>query len=195
MRVHLIHGIHTEVVSPVQELVPLLVAAGFEVAYPDYGFIFGVETRIVNPIIRGSLLPYVDKGDVLIGHSNGCAVAYDIMQSSKDPIKGAIFINAALEPHVDRPQGVDFIDVYFNPGDETTIAAQIAQRLGIVDPVWGEMGHSGYSGNDPAITSINCGKTAGMPIVDGHSEFFLPANLKAWGPFLVSRLVKATKGA
>jgi hypothetical protein len=187
-RVHLIHGIHTERVSPVQELIPLLVAAGFEVAYPDYGFIFGIETRIVNPVIRGSLMPYIGAEDVLIGHSNGCAIIYDLLAGGA-PASRIAFINAALDSIISIPSGVKHIDVYYNPGDEITRAAQIACRLGITDPIWGEMGHSGYTGMDKArVTNFNCGATQNYPVVDGHSEFFLPANLKVWGPFLVNRL-------
>lgn len=187
-RVHLLHGIHAERVSPVQELIPLLSAAGFEVAYPDYGFIFGVETKIVNPIILGAMLPYIGKGDVLIGHSNGCAIGYDLLTATL--AVGAIFINAALEQNIERPPGAQFIDVYYNAGDRITEAALIAQRLGIVDPVWGEMGHAGYIGADTKIRNIDCGNTPGMPSVAGHSAFFLPANLAAWGPFLVKRLAE-----
>jgi hypothetical protein len=187
-RVHLLHGIHTERVSPVQEMIPLLTAAGFEVVYPDYGFIFGVETRIVNPIIRGSLFPYVGKGDVMIGHSNGCAIIYDLLAAGA-PASRIAFINPALESIVSFPSSLDSVDVYYNPGDEETRAAEIARRLGIVDPVWGEMGHSGYQGlNKDTVTNFNCGATPNYPVVDGHSEFFLPANLKVWGPFLVNRL-------
>lgn len=187
MRVHLIHGIHTEGPSPVENLIPYLVTEGFETFYPDYGFILGVETRIVNPIIRGALMPYIGSQDVIIGHSNGCAVAYDLMCAGQK-LSGAVLVNAALEQTITRPAGVPFIDVYFNPGDEITEAAKIAEQLGIVDPVWGEMGHAGYNGLDSSIHNINCATTPGMPTVLGHSAFFDPINITAWGPFLAKRL-------
>jgi hypothetical protein len=189
LRVHLVHGIHTEGATPIKGLVPFLVSAGFDVAYPDYGFILGIETRIVNPIIRGALLPYIANGDVLIGHSNGCAIAYDLLNAGA-PACAAVFVNAALEQTITRPAGVRFIDVYFNRGDEITEAAKLAEQLGIVDPVWGEMGHAGYSGNDPQIRNIDCGSGIyGLPLVAGHSEFFDPLNLAAWGPYLAHRLL------
>lgn len=187
MRIHLIHGIHTGAVSTVQDLIPYLKAEGLDVAYPDYGWIFGVETRFLNPTIRGALFPYVDRGDVLIGHSNGAAIAYDLMNAGA-PIAGAVFINAALEPRITRAAGVEWIDVYYNPSDDLTLAAEIAEKLHIVDPVWGEMGHSGYKGVDPLIASYNCGATTGLPVVKGHSDFFTTANLTAWGPVLAKRL-------
>jgi len=188
MRLHFLHGIHTESVSVVQGLIPYLRAAGFQVCYPDYGFILGIETRIVNPIICGSLLPYIEEGDILIGHSNGAAVCYDLMCRGA-PAVGGVFINAALERNMIRAPFVKFIDVYYNSGDTITEAAQIAERLGITDPAWGEMGHAGYSGADTSITNVNCGATAGMPVVCGHSAFFEAPNLSKWGPYLAQRLV------
>jgi hypothetical protein len=182
--VHVIHGIHTEGVSPVQGLIPYLSGV---VKYPDYGYILGIESRIVNPLIVGSLQPYINPDDVIIGHSNGCAIAYDLMTQGVK-VAGAIFINAALETNIVRPAGCPWIRVYFNSGDQITEAAQIAARLGIVDAVWGEMGHAGYSGKDPMVTNVNCGATTGMPVVSGHSDFFSPINLKPWGTYLASDL-------
>ena len=190
MRVHLIHGIHSGGPSPVQGLIPYLKAGGFDVVYPDYGWIAGLETRLVNPIIVGSLLPYIEPGDVLIGHSNGCAIAYDLVNAGA-PAVGCLFINAALEQAIVRPRQVSFIRVYFNAGDEITEAAKFAEQLGLTDPVWGEMGHGGYIGSDPQIQNRDCGATAGMPTVIGHSDFFAQARLSSWGPYLTKDLTEA----
>jgi len=184
--IHLIHGIHTEGTSLVEGLIPFL--SKWEVKYPDYGYILGLETRLVNPIIVGALMPYIGPKDIIIGHSNGCAIAYDLMRQGV-VVAGAIFINAALEQKITRPAGCPWIRVYFNPGDQITEAAQIAQRLGIVDPVWGEMGHGGYEGSDPLITNVDCGATPLLPKVSGHSDFFAPhTNLPSWGVYLASDL-------
>lgn len=185
--IHLIHGIHTEPTSPVKALIPYLKAAGFEVAYPEYGYELALETRIVNPMLIGTLLPYIAPGDVLIGHSNGCAIAYALMQLGA-PVSGAVLINGALETTIVRPGTCQWIDVYYNAGDDLTIAARIAADIGIVAPIWGELGHSGYAGNDPEICDFNCGASQAMPVVSGHSDLFTPSKLGAWGPFLVGRL-------
>lgn len=183
--IHLIHGIHTQGASPVQGLIPYLCAAGFEVRYPDYGWIAGVETKIANPIICGTLLPYIAPDDILIGHSNGCAIAYGLMQRGAK-VAGAVFINGALEQSISPL--APWIEVYFNPGDDVTEAAKIGAAIGVTDKVWGQLGHAGYDGKDPAITNINCGSTPGMPAVSGHSDFFTPGKLAAWAPFLVQRI-------
>lgn len=186
--IHLIHGIHTEGVSLVEGLIPYLIP--YEVMYPDYGYIFGLETRIINPIIVGTLQPYISPNDIIIGHSNGCAIAYDLMRRGTK-VAGAIFINAALEQNIVRPATCPWIVVYSNRGDEITEAAQLAQRLGIVDPVWGEMGHAGYNGTDKNIFNVFCDTAPSMPKVCGHSLFFDPhVNLPKWGPYLVDDLKK-----
>lgn len=174
--IHLIHGIHTGGPSPIEGLIPYL--SPLAVSYPDYGWIAGVETRIANPIIVGCLKPYIKSDDYLICHSNGCAIAYDLMNQGVR-IKGAVFINAALERSIIRPPWVPFIHVIYNPGDEITKAAMIGAKLGLVDPVWGEMGHAGYSGTDKNISSTNAG-----PLVSGHSDLFTPEHLVTWGPFV-----------
>jgi pimeloyl-ACP methyl ester carboxylesterase len=193
VKIILIHGIHTEGVSLVEGMIPYL--SEWTVKYPDYGYILGLETRIVNPIIVGALQAFVDPDDILIGHSNGCAIAYDLMRSGAK-VAGAIFINAALENNIARPAGCPWIHVYYNPGDQITEAAQIAARLGITDPVWGEMGHTGYIGTDKFIPSTNCGATPPLPAVVGHSDFFSPhTNLAGWSTYLANDLRIRLKAA
>jgi hypothetical protein len=184
VKIILIHGIHTEGVSLVEGMIPYL--SQWEVKYPDYGYILGVESRIVNPLIVGSIQPFVDPDDILIGHSNGCAIAYEIMRLGAK-VAGAVFINAALQSNISRPATCPWLHVYYNPGDQITEAAQIAARLGIVDPIWGEMGHSGYSGTDKNIISTNCGATPPLPSVSGHSDFFSPhTNLAGWSTYVAN---------
>jgi hypothetical protein len=158
-----------------------------EVTYPDYGYELAIETRVINGMIEGTLLPYIKPGDVLIGHSNGCAIAYHLMLLGA-PAEGAVFINGALETAIGRPGSCEWIDVYWNAGDDITEIAEIGADLHLYDSIWGELGHSGYIGFDPKITNINCGATAGLPAVSGHSDFFTPDKLKVWGPYLANRL-------
>lgn len=187
MKIHVIHGIHTEPDSPVKGLLPLLRDQGFHVCYPEYGYELALETRMINPIVEGVLKPYVYPDDFLIGHSNGCAIAYHLLKQGL-VVRGAVFINGALEQAIERPVTCGFIDVYFNSGDRITEVAKLGEKVGIVDDVWGELGHGGYQGNDPWITNFDCGQTVGMPIVQGHSDFFTQAKLDKWGRFLAQRL-------
>ena len=185
--IHLIHGIRTGGTSPLEGLIPFL--TGFEVAYPDYGYIFGLETAFVNSPIVGTLQPYIKPRDILIGHSNGCAIAYELMQRLPQ-IGGAVLINAALEQQIARPPGCPWIDVYFNEGDVITELAKLGAQIGITDSEWGDMGHGGYIGTDPRIRNFDCANTPLLPVVLGHSDFFSPLKLAAWGPYLVDRILE-----
>ena len=182
MTVHLIHGIHTAGPGTLKGFPALLKDSKF----PDYGYIYGVDTKRMNPAIVGTLQPYVAKDDYLICHSNGCAIGYDLMLRGI-PIAGAIFINAALRQNIVRPPNCPWIDVYFNEGDVITEAAQIGAALGLTDPVWGLMGHAGYQGEDPNIVDIDCGHTPDMPVLSGHSDFGTPEKFAKWGPYALAR--------
>lgn len=186
-----LHGIRTEPTSPVKGLVSYLEAAGFDVRYPDYGYEMELETRLINPMIVGAILPYIGAGDLLVGHSNGCALCYDLLNAGA-PAVGAVFINGALETNFVVPPQLKWCDVYWNSGDEVTELAKAGAEIGIVASDWGELGHAGYSGTDLRVTNIDCGSTPGLPAVWGHSDFFTPAKLSQWGPYLAHRIRAAT---
>ena len=186
MRVHIVHGILDSVgTSGLLRLIPYLKAAGFMVCSPDYGLITAAETRLANPIIVRTLAPYIEPGDVYVGHSNGCAIGYDLVQAGA-PFAGLVLINAALRQDITLPAAM-WADVYYNQDDDATVAAVLAAQLGLVDPVWGEMGHGGYLGVHPKVCNINCSKPPqGLPVVSGHSDIF--NKLDQWGPFIVRRI-------
>ena len=196
MRIHVIHGIHTTQGSAaVQELAPYLEQPVYTVAHPNYGYILAAETRRMNPAVVSMLAPYIEGGDVLVGHSNGCAIIYamldTLINAGKTP-RGLVLINGALDRKITLPDDIEWCDVYFNAGDTITEVAKIAAWLGTAPRAWGEMGHAGYAGADPRIKNFDCGNTPGMPKVAGHSALFEPANLPAWGKFIGERITLLT---
>ena len=189
MKIHLVHGIHNAGLSiACYRLVPFLAALGIPVKFPDYGFILGLESQRINPAIVGAILPYVEPGDIMVGHSNGCAIIAELAQRGA-PMAGAVFINGALKDDITIPPQLDWVEVFYNNGDDITEVAKIAAVVYLVDQSWGEMGHHGYAGKDPRVTAnIDCGNRAGLPAVSGHSEIFDEANIAAWGPFIAERI-------
>lgn len=194
MRIHVVHGILSPVgTSGLLGLVPFLQAAGFECRVPDYGLITASETRIVNPLIWRSIRPYIEPGDLFIGHSNGCAIGYELAQDGA-PFAGAVFINAALRRDA-APSAPIWLDTYYNAGDLATVAAVASAAAGFSDCVWGDMGHAGPTEYDPTgrIVGVNCGPDVwtneyALPPVSGHSDIFTPMKLAAWGPYIVKRI-------
>jgi pimeloyl-ACP methyl ester carboxylesterase len=201
MRVHFVHGILDPVgTAGLLKLVPFFQQAGFDCRVPDYGLITAVETRIANPIIVRTLKPYIGPDDIYIGHSNGCAIAYDLIRGERVKVAGLVLINAALKRDIELPEPT-WADVYHNAGDEATVAAVAAARLGLADSVWGDMGHSGYEGTNARITNIDCGRSAlayaagvtALPPVSGHSDLFTAGKIEAWGPYILQRVLSWLK--
>lgn len=191
MRIHFVHGILDPVgTAGLLKLVPYFQEAGFDCRIPDYGLITAVETRVANPIIVRTLRPYIEPGDVYIGHSNGCAIAYDLVRGESARPAGLVLINAALERDIRLPAPM-WADVYYNSGDEATVAAVAAARLGLSDPVWGDMGHSGAL-HDPegCIISVDCGAPPreGLSVISGHSDIFTDGKVEAWARFILERV-------
>ena len=187
MRVHVVHGILDRVgAAGLLKLVPYLQQAGFECRVPDYGLITAAETRIANPLIWRSLLPYIERGDVFVGHSNGCAIGYHLAQAGA-PFAGLVLINAALRRDIELSAGM-WADVYYNAGDEATVAAVASAAVGLSDPIWGDMGHAGCS--NLRARNIDCGLTRpDIPPVSGHSAIFESPRIEAWAPYIVGRLL------
>jgi hypothetical protein len=103
-------------------------------------------------------------------------------------LSGVVFINAALKRDITVP-ALTWADVYYNAGDEAAVAAVAAARLGLSDPVWGDMGHAGYHGLNHQVTNIDCGQARdGLPAVSGHSDIFSQGKIEFWGPFVVQRI-------
>lgn len=200
-RVHVVHGILDPVgKAGLLKLVPYLQQAGFDVRVPDYGLITAMETRIANPLIVRTLLPYLEPGDLYVGHSNGCAIGYDLITAGARPA-GVVFINAALKRNIELP-GAMWADVYYNAGDDATVAAVASAALGLSDPVWGDMGHAGPAKFDPSgrIAGIDCGFSGAyqglpgdLPKVSGHSDIFTPGKVEAWGPYITKRVLAHLK--
>lgn len=190
-RVHFVHGILDPLgTSWLLNLVPYFKAAGFDCRVPDYGLITAVETRIVNPLIERALKPYMEPGDIYVGHSNGCAIGYDLMRGGCQ-FAAVAFINAALERQILVTPPTKLF-VYFNQGDLATEAAVIGESLGLVSPVWGEMGHSGYEGTSRLVTNVNCSTPPdGLPLLFGHSDMGTPGKLARWAPRVLADIQSA----
>ncbi len=100
MKIHLIHGIHSGGLNDqAHRLLPYLERIGLPVVFPDYGYILGIESKRINPIVVGSILPYIEPGDVMVGHSNGCAIIARLAALGA-PMAGAVLVNAALASHM-----------------------------------------------------------------------------------------------
>lgn len=197
MKIHLLHGIHTSSHSRRLEAMREHIERGaqIETVYHEYGDILGIQTRWKNPGIAKALLPQIGVGDVLVGHSNGCAIWIRALQIGA-PALGLVCLNGALEDDLALPLQLRWMHVYFNGHDDVVPLTNfpVLRRIAF-DPLWGDMGRVGYRGSDPRVRQWDCDRTDDtMPDLEGHSAIIDPANSKAWGEFIGEQIVGAEGG-
>jgi hypothetical protein len=112
----------------------------------------------------------VNGGDIGIGHSNGCPILV------KAAMQGAnfhtlILINAALDKNVDFPANIKNIIVIHNHDDDPVVFAKWMRRIMFLhdDFLWGEMGNTGYVGDDSRVINFELFKD--------HSKAFNDKNI------------------
>lgn len=197
-RIHLIHGIHTdEKDDTVAKLAPYLwETTGIPVVYHRYGYALAITSRFLNPGRAKKIAKDVGPHDILVGHSNGCTLAWMIATEYYKKVHGmafinptftggAVLINPALDSDKEFPEGMAFVHVYYNEDD----GAVPWSKLLWAHP-WGDMGQVGYEGSNPIVKNFDCKRVDGMPQVRGHSAIFEDKNLQAWGPFIGQQIQK-----
>lgn len=180
MKVHLIHGIHTsQPGGTVAKLKPFFEGAGYEVVVHNYGYAHALTARFINPFRAIWLATKIEDGDVVVGHSNGCTLAWMISNKYRNNL-GLVYINPALDDDAESYNS-KWVNVYFNKGDEVVHWS----KLLFAHP-WGEMGRVGYTGlENDEVLNVDCGVT-GAWAVHGHSDLFSDYNIVYWGPRIVN---------
>ena len=172
MKCHLVHGYNIKDggAKTIDKRIPQLNYDEISVVQHDYGKlnIRGVLRR--NKRIAAKIKPQLSSGDVAIGHSNGCAILVKALQKGA-VIDKLILINPALDKHFEFPAGVNEIHVFHNKYDKAVVAAKWLRKLVFWRNtfLWGEMGNTGYKGNDNRVTNHVLAK--------GHSAVFNNRNI------------------
>ena len=139
--VRLVHGFNVpdNGTNTIDRLVPALKAKGYDVdsTGADYGWSGLLLTWLFNEARADKLVDLFRKGDILIGHSNGCAIIARAIDAGM-PVQHVIFIHPALDNDWEPPKysAVERIDVYYSENDEPT---KWAARIPCV--LWGRYGH------------------------------------------------------
>jgi len=129
----------------------------------DYGY-FGLwGVRFFNKSIAKTIAGMTPPHSIGVGHSNGCAILTRAAEYGAK-FDRLILINPALEkdrqfaPHLKR------IDIFHNLSDTT-----VSVSKWLPFHVWGEMGRTGYQGNDQRVFNHETGELFGAT---GHSGVF-----------------------
>lgn len=152
----------------VDKLVPLL---NGRVQQADYGW-FGLSSVLLhNDKIAQMITGMATPDSVGIGHSNGCALLVKAAQNGTR-FKRLILINPALQDDIEIPSTVGKVYVLHNKFD---LPVKAARLLNWFVPgrnfLWGQMGNSGYQGDDPRVVNLNL-----SDYVNGHSAVFSARN-------------------
>lgn len=134
------------------KLVLKVQAEGVTVIEHKYGHLNLLGVLRKNNAIAAKIVPQLKPEDVVWGHSNGGAVAVKCLQQGAI-IDKLILINAALDKHFEFPEGVNEIHVFHSKNDKTVILAKWFRKLVFWRNtfLWGEMGNTGYKGNDKRV--------------------------------------------
>lgn len=154
---HLVHGFNVRDggKDTIDTLIPFLKTLNLNTVEHNYGHFNIVDVIRKNDVVASRVKNKVIDGDIGIGHSNGCAILV------KSAIQGACFktlilINPALDKKFEFPPNIEKIHVIHNSYDKPVVAAKWLRRLVFWRNsfLWGEMGNTGYKGNDPRVNNI-----------------------------------------
>lgn len=165
------------------KLAPYLEAEGIEARPFRYGFLGLAGVRLFDDKIARMLCDAADRGDMFIGHSNGCCVGHIAAQLGAK-FAAMCYVNPALDRDAPLAKQVPHLDVWHSPSD---VPVRIARF--IPGSRWGDMGAVGYRGVfDRRIRNFN--KQYDFPVSSsGHSDVFSARTLEYFGPKIVSELL------
>lgn len=148
-----------------------------------YGWRGILGVRFGNPALSRLLADMSDTGDIVVAHSNGCAIAH--VAAHRGAAFGAmVYINPALDRDAPLAAQIPALHVWHSPSDRPVAIAKWLPWH-----TWGDMGAVGYRGpRDLRITNFN--KERGFPVSSrAHSDVFEEAQLSYFGPLIASHIL------
>jgi len=170
MGVKLVHGIRSlnKGRATMRGLRDVLRARGRDAQIVAYGYVLVPlsNSRAINAVQEA-----VKPGDVVVGYSNGAWAAVQAAEMGSQ-IRHLVLVSPALHKSHAFPEHIDRIDVLFDPDDTPVLLARWWRKFTRIFPWrwrkphgWGEMGRTGYVGNDPRVHNHR------LPKGTGHGWF------------------------
>jgi hypothetical protein len=185
IKCHLVHGFNIKDggSETIDRLIPHLDNKKLVVVQHDYGHlrIRGVLRK--NKVIAAKIKNHLGKHDVAIGHSNGCAILVKSLQQG-GILDKLILINPALDKRFEFPDSVNEVHVFHNKHDKAVVMAKWLRKLVFWRNsfLWGEMGNTGYKGDDKRVTNHVLAK--------GHSAVFNNKNINEFS-VMITDIIKS----
>lgn len=182
--------------ATVGKLRPFFGTLGVPYVMVSYGWLGLIRTRLKNKRIARRVAQAAKAAKaggsrvIVVGHSNGCAIAHLAARLYGAPIDVAVYINPALEPTTPRPNTIRKLQVWHSPSDRPVRWARFL--LPSSARPWGAMGAVGSTIEDPSVVNIN--KQVGYRVSSrAHSDLFDIEQIGYWGPLVAVSAIGATR--
>jgi pimeloyl-ACP methyl ester carboxylesterase len=156
-----------------------------------YGFFGLFLTRFFNEEVAEKLAKLINVKSklyekvIVLGHSNGCAIAHLASYICEGEVAKFVYINPALKkeliPSINK---VAKVDVYHNSHDKAVLLSKLLFWKARERP-WGIMGNVGYQGIDQRFTNYDTEHDFKVQ-AEGHSAVFEKKNIKYYGPLITA---------
>ena len=182
--------------ATVGRLAPFFNARGIPHFAVNYGHFGLLETRLKNIRVAKRVAlacrAAANQKVIVVGHSNGCAIAHLAASEFGAKIDKAVYINPALKKDMPLPDSVPELDVWYSPSDRPVRLARwlLPSRM----RPWGEMGATGYQGvEDSRITNFNKQENYRVQSSE-HSDVFTLSKLPFFGSLIARAASDILKG-
>ncbi len=185
----LVHGfnVRDKGEKTIDKLKPFLIEEGYYIIEFDYDWTGVLRVRLYNNSLAMAICSvskhFSDCWVVAFGHSNGCSIIH------KAAHKGAFFnevvyINPALDKDAPLASQIKTAHVWHSISDKPV---RIARWF--IKHSWGEMGATGYVGNDKRYKNYD--KENGLRFIissNSHSDIFETEKINYFAPLILNEL-------
>jgi len=182
----------------IQTLTQYFKVRGCDVDTLSYGWFGLLKARYCNEEVASELAARIDGLEhqgyeriIVVGHSNGCAIAHLASRMFEHPRVKYVYLNPALRREAEPHPRVKEVDVWYNGGDWAVALSKLLFWKAIERP-WGIMGRVGYTGYNPAIRNFDTGTI--KPHALGHSGIFKRKNRYFYGHLIATKALEFHNG-
>lgn len=187
-KVHLIHGFNVSDggEKSILRLAPHLERLGLPYIAHNYGWVGPLLLRWHNAQTIREIKDSIEPGDVLIGHSNGALICWELVQAGA-PVSAVVCIQPAMRRDTLWPEDIDVLCLY-NKRDWAVTFGRIWGRFASVARPWkgrhgwGAAGRHGFTAGQKRITNIDTCPLLSCLDACGHSRIFKTPPIRLWGP-------------